>query len=170
VSLVLRTFNDSDFMKRLFLLLAILVLPMTTFACDTCKLPQPAAGQRVVEYDLTIAEQTVSPAGKAVRGFTINGGIPGPTLRFREGDFARIRVHNRLKTETTSTHWHGLLLPNEQDGVPHVTTPPIQPGTTHTFGFDLRHSGTYWYHSHTHLQEQNGVFGSIVVCHVMASR
>jgi len=150
-------------MKRLFLLLAALGLPMTSFACDTCKLPQPAPGQRVVEYDLTIAEQTVSPAGRAVHGFTINGGIPGPTLRFREGDFARIRVHNQLKHETTSTHWHGLLLPNEQDGVPHVTTPPIQPGTTHTFGFDLRHSGTYWYHSHTHLQEQNGVFGSIVV-------
>jgi FtsP/CotA-like multicopper oxidase with cupredoxin domain len=136
---------------------------MPNYACDTCKLPQPALGQRVVEYDLTIEEQTVSPAGKAVRGFTINGGIPGPTLRFLEGDFARIRVHNHLKRETTSTHWHGLLLPNEQDGVPHVTTPPIQPGTTHTFGFDLRHSGTYWYHSHTHLQEQNGVFGSIVV-------
>lgn len=150
-------------MKRLFLLLAAFGLPMTIFACDTCKLPQPAPGQRVVEYDLTIAEQIVSPAGKAVRGFTINGSIPGPTLRFREGDFARIRVHNQLEQETTSTHWHGLLLPNEQDGVPHVTTPPIQPGTTHRFGFDLRHSGTYWYHSHTHLQEQNGVFGSIVV-------
>ena len=115
------------------------------------------------EYDLTIAEQTVSPAGTPVRGFTINGGIPGPTLRFKEGDWARIRVHNQLKDKETSTHWHGLLLPNEQDGVPHVTTPPILPGQTHTFEFQLRHSGTYWYHSHTHLQEQNGVFGSIVV-------
>jgi FtsP/CotA-like multicopper oxidase with cupredoxin domain len=138
-------------------------VPMTAFSCDACKAIRPAAGPRVVEYDLTIAEQSVSPAGKSVRGFTINGGIPGPTLRFREGDFARIRVHNHLKRQTTSTHWHGLLLPNAQDGVPHVTTPPIQPGETHTFGFDLRHSGTYWYHSHTHLQEQNGVFGSIVV-------
>ena len=149
-------------MKRI-LLLALLGPSLATLACDHCKIPKPAAGQHVVEYDLTIAEQTVNPAGKAVHGFTINGGIPGPTLRFREGDFARIRVHNQLKHETTSTHWHGLLLPNEQDGVPHVTTPPIEPGTTHTFGFDLRHSGTYWYHSHTHLQEQNGVFGSIVV-------
>jgi len=156
-----QTFNDSIFMKHI--LLALLGPSLAALACDNCKVPKPAVGQRVVEYDLTIAEQTVSPAGKAVRGFTINGGIPGPTLRFREGDFARIRVHNQLKRESTSTHWHGLLLPNEQDGVPHVTTPPIQPGTTHTFGFDLRHSGTYWYHSHTHLQEQNGVFGSIVV-------
>ncbi len=145
------------------ILLALLGPTLATLACDNCKVPKPAAGQRVVEYDLTIAEQTVSPAGKAVHGFTINGGIPGPTLRFREGDFARIRVHNKLKHETTSTHWHGLLLPNEQDGVPHVTTPPIEPGTTHSFGFDLRNSGTYWYHSHTHLQKQNGVFGSIVV-------
>lgn len=133
-----------------------------TRACDDC-LAKPKAGQTVVEYDLIIEEATVSPAGSPVKAFTINGGIPGPTLRFREGDFARIRVHNRLKRETTSTHWHGLLLPNEQDGVPHVTTPPILPGTTHTFGFDLRHSGTYWYHSHTHLQEQNGVYGSIIV-------
>ena len=117
----------------------------------------------MVEYDLTIAEQTVSPAGTPVRGFTINGGIPGPTLRFKEGDWARIRVHNQLKDKETSTHWHGLLLPNKEDGVPHVTTPPILPGQTHTFEFQLRHSGTYWYHSHTHLQEQNGVFGSIVV-------
>jgi FtsP/CotA-like multicopper oxidase with cupredoxin domain len=71
-------------------------------------------------------------------------------------------VHNHLDVET-STHWHGLLLPNSQDGVPHVTTPPIGPGESHTFEFELRQSGTYWYHSHTHLQEQNGVYGSIVV-------
>jgi len=105
----------------------------------------------------------MTPAGRAVKAFTINGGIPGPTLRFREGDLARIRVHNELKDTDTSTHWHGLLLPNEQDGVPHVTTPPILPGQTHAFEFELKHAGTYWYHSHTHLQEQNGVFGSIVV-------
>lgn len=134
-----------------------------SWACDDCKRSQPAAGQRVVEYDLHIAEQDMSPAGKKVRVLAINGSIPGPVLRFREGDFARIRVHNDLKDETTSTHWHGLLLPNREDGVPHITTPPIQPGTTHTFGFTLRHSGTYWFHSHTHLQEQRGVYGGIVV-------
>lgn len=117
----------------------------------------------MVEYDLAITAQTVSPAGRPVRGLVINGGIPGPVLRFREGDVARIRVHNRLKHEETSTHWHGLLLPNEQDGVPHVTTSPIQPGGTHVFEFPLTHAGTYWYHSHTHLQEQSGVYGSIVV-------
>lgn len=124
-----------------------------------------AAQARVVEYDLEIAEQSWSPGNgvKAVRALTLNGGIPGPTLRFREGDTARIRVHNRLEGEETSIHWHGLLLPNAQDGVPHVTTPPIQPGTTHTFEFPLIHSGTYWFHSHTGLQEQSGVYGSIVI-------
>jgi len=122
-----------------------------------------AVSARVVEYDLTVAEQKLSPAGKPVRVLTINGGIPGPVLRFQEGDFARIRVHNQLVGEETSIHWHGILLPNEQDGVPHVTTPPILPGTTHTFEFPIRQSGTYWYHSHTHLQEQSGVYGSIVI-------
>ncbi len=148
-------------MHRLFL--PLLFLPLhAALACDTCQTSTARRG-RVVEYDLHIAEQTVRPAGRAVRGLTINGGIPGPVLRFREGDFARIRVHNHLKNEETSTHWHGLLLPNVQDGVPHVTTPPILPGKTHTFEFDLRHSGTYWYHSHTHFQEQSGVYGAIVV-------
>lgn len=127
-------------------------------------LPLPARAA-LVEYDLAIEETRWSPDAslRPVRALTINGGIPGPTLRFREGDVARIRVHNRLKREETSIHWHGLLLPNAQDGVPHVTTPPIQPGTTHTFEFELRHAGTYWYHSHTGLQEQSGVYGSIVV-------
>lgn len=148
-------------MKFLFAF-AALALPAAAVACDDCKTRRPVTGP-LVEYDLYITEQTVSPAGKPVRGLTINGGIPGPTLRFREGDFARIRVHNQLKDEETSTHWHGLLLPNQEDGVPHVTTPPILPGKTHTFEFELRHSGTYWYHSHTHLQEQSGVYGSIVV-------
>ena len=148
-------------MKR-FLLLALFGPSLAVLACDNCKKSRIPAGARVIEYDLHIREQTVRPAGKAVRGFTINDDMPGPTLRFREGEWARIRVHNHLDVET-STHWHGLLLPNEQDGVPHVTTPPILPGSTHTFEFELRHSGTYWYHSHTHLQEQNGVYGSIVV-------
>lgn len=123
----------------------------------------PAAGAKVVEYDLHIAETTVTPAGKPVAGLSINGTIPGPVLRFTEGDWARIRVHNDLAHHSTSTHWHGLLLPNPQDGVPEVTTPSIQPGTTTTFEFPIIQSGTYWYHSHTHLQEQQGLYGAIVI-------
>ncbi len=124
-----------------------------------------AGHARIVEYDLDIARARFSPGAglRPVPAITVNGGIPGPTLRFREGDTARIRVHNRLGNEETSTHWHGIALPVAQDGVPGVTTPSIKPGTTHTFEFKLTHSGTYWYHSHTALQEQSGVYGSIVV-------
>jgi len=89
--------------------------------------------------------------------------ISAPTLRFKQGDTAFIRVHNRLKNEETSIHWHGLLLPNEMDGVPYLTTPPIPAGGHHDFAFPLKHAGTYWYHSHTGLQEQRGVYGAIVV-------
>ena len=85
---------------------------------------------RVVEYDLNVTEARWSPEPeiKPSRALMLNGGIPGPTLRFREGDTARIRVKNLLKREETSIHWHGLLVPNSQDGVPYVTTPPIQAG------------------------------------------
>ena len=96
-------------MNPRFLTLTLLsLLSSVAIACDDCKKASKINGP-VVEYDLTIAEQTVSPAGTPVRGFTINGGIPGPTLRFKEGDWARIRVHNQLKDKETSTHWHGLL-------------------------------------------------------------
>ncbi|WP_411847215.1 multicopper oxidase domain-containing protein [Roseibacillus persicicus] len=122
----------------------------------------PLAG-KIVEYNLTISETTLSPAGKERRALTINDGIPGPTLRFREGDTARITVHNDLPKEETSLHWHGLLVPNAMDGVPYLTTPPIPAGGERVFEFPLTHSGTYWYHSHTGLQEQQGVYGSIVI-------
>lgn len=135
----------------------------TATAIASVLLSLPTAHAKEVEYDLTIAKQRQAPAGKVVSVLTINGGIPGPTLRFREGDTAVLRVHNHLKKEETSIHWHGLLVPNSEDGVPYLTTPPIKPGTSRTFRFPLRHSGTYWYHSHTGLQEQRGVYGSIVV-------
>jgi FtsP/CotA-like multicopper oxidase with cupredoxin domain len=134
---------------------AILIFLTTALLCHA----------RVVEYDLDVARENYSPGNglKAVSALTVNGGIPGPTLRFREGDTARIRVHNHLDHEETSIHWHGIILPVAQDGVPGVTTPAIPAGGSHTFEFKLLHSGTYWYHSHTGLQEQRGTFGSIVV-------
>lgn len=115
-----------------------------------------------VTYDLVIDEQTVTITGKPKRAMTINGGIPGPTMRFKEGDVAVIRVHNKLKTET-SLHWHGILLPNKQDGVSYLNTPPIHAGDTYTFEYPLVQSGTYWFHSHTRYQEQVGVYGSIAI-------
>ena len=118
-------------------------------------------GKRV-EYDLTIDEQMVNFTGKSRPAITINGGIPGPTMRFTEGDVAVIHLHNKLKTEA-SLHWHGLLVPNIEDGVPYVTTPPIMPGTTRTFEYPLVQSGTYWFHAHTGFLEQLGVYGSIVI-------
>lgn len=136
-------------MKTIFILLSLCTL---------------AAHARVVEYELTITRRDWSPGDlKPVTALTVNGGIPGPTLRFREGDTARIHVRNLLPDEETSVHWHGIVLPVAQDGVPHVTTPPIPAGGSHLFEFKLPHSGTYWYHSHTTLQEQEGVYGSIVV-------
>lgn len=117
----------------------------------------------ITAYSLDIAETNLAPAGRPVAALTINGTVPGPTLRFRVGDVARIVVRNRLAAGETSLHWHGLLLPNLEDGVPHLTTPPIPAGTERTFEFLLKHAGTYWYHSHTGLQEQRGVYGSIVV-------
>ena len=113
-------------------------------------------------YNLTIKQEKVNRAGKEVIGMTINGSIPGPTLRFKEGGYAVIYVKNEMDVET-SVHWHGLLLPNFYDGVPYLTTPPILPGETQKYEFPLRQSGTYWYHSHTMLQEQSGVYGSFVI-------
>ena len=116
----------------------------------------------VVEIKLTIARETVQITGNPTTGMTINGGIPGPTLRFRQGDLARIHVHNKMDVDT-SIHWHGVLVPPDMDGVPYITFPPIKPGTTFTYEFPIRQAGTYWYHSHTSLQEQSGVYGSIVI-------
>ncbi len=113
-------------------------------------------------YNLTIRQETVKKGGKETHGMTVNRSIPGPTIRFKEGDYAVIYVKNEMDVET-SVHWHGLLLPNFYDGVPYLTTPPIEPGQTQKYEFPLKQSGTYWYHSHTMLQEQSGVYGSIII-------
>jgi len=121
-----------------------------------------------VEYDLTIARSTVNFTGKDRPAMTINGGIPGPVVEFTEGDDAVLRVHNAMDVPT-SIHWHGLLVPPDMDGVPFITYPPIQPGTTFTYRFPSRQAGSYWYHSHSELQEQKGVYGAIVI-HPRSSR
>lgn len=122
-----------------------------------------AALAEVVEVELTLARRPVTIADAGLpAAMTVNGGIPGPVLRFREGDTARIHVHNAMD-EDTSIHWHGLLVPPGMDGVPYVSFPPIAPHSTFTYEFPIRQSGTYWYHSHTRLQEQRGVYGAIVI-------
>ncbi len=117
---------------------------------------------KTIDYDLTIDYKKVSFKGGITKGMVVNGTIPAPTLYFKEGDTAQIQVTNKTD-EDTSVHWHGLLLPNHQDGVPYVNHPPIEPGKSHLFTFNLRQSGTYWYHAHTGLQEQRGVYGAIVI-------
>ncbi len=125
---------------------------------DTVALSAP----RTVVYHLHISDTTVNYTGKPRRAIAVNGQIPGPELRFTEGDTAEIHVHNTLRTES-SVHWHGLILPNRMDGVPYLTTAPIPAGGTAVYRFPLVQSGTYWYHSHTGLQEQIGLYGPLVI-------
>lgn len=121
-----------------------------------------SAHAKTVEYELHIREEAVNITGKNVRALTINNSLPAPTLEFTEGDIAKIKIINHLK-QNTSLHWHGLLVPNSQDGVPGVTQSPIPGGTSYSYEFPLKHAGTYWYHSHTDLQEQRGLYGAIVI-------
>ncbi len=114
------------------------------------------------QYDLTIGRTAVAIDGKRGNAITVNGTIPAPLLRWREGDEVTLRVHNRLN-EDTSIHWHGILIPFQMDGVPGVSFPGIKPGETFTYRFPVRQSGTYWYHSHAGLQEQAGHYGPIVI-------
>lgn len=120
------------------------------------------SAQKVVRYDLYVKDTLVHFAGKEKRAIAVNGQIPMPTLIFTEGDTAEIHVHNQLKEET-SLHWHGLFLPNKEDGVPNLTQMPIQPNTTHIYRFPIIQNGTHWYHSHSGLQEQIGMYGNFVM-------
>lgn len=114
------------------------------------------------EFELDIVEMPVNFTGRPRMATTINGSIPAPTLHWREGDTVTIRVTNHLK-ESTSIHWHGLILPWNMDGVPGVSFKGIPPGETFTYRFELQQSGTYWYHSHSGLQEMTGMYGAIII-------
>jgi CopA family copper-resistance protein len=118
--------------------------------------------QKVVRYDLYVRDTTVNFTGKMKRAIAVNGQIPMPTLTFTEGDTAEIYVHNELNEET-SLHWHGLFLPNKYDGVPYLTQMPIKAHTTHLYRFPIIQHGTHWYHSHTKLQEQLGMYGALIL-------
>jgi CopA family copper-resistance protein len=136
-------------MKKLFTLVTFL-LAFTTVA------------QKIVRYDLYVRDTLVNFAGKEKRAIAVNGQIPMPTLTFTEGDIAEIIVHNKLK-EGTTLHWHGLMLPNQYDGVPYLNQMPIKPGETFTYRFPIIQNGTHWYHSHSGLQEQIGMYGSMIL-------
>ena len=136
------------------------VLPGGAWASPPQRLPHDELSG--TEFDLRIGETAVSITGRARRALTINGSIPGPTLRWREGDTVTMRVSNTLD-EATSIHWHGILLPANMDGVPGLSFSGIHPGETFTYSFVVRQSGTYWYDSHSGFQEQRGLYAPLVI-------
>ena len=119
-------------------------------------------GQKVVKYDLYVKDTLVHYGNKAKRAIAVNGQIPMPTLTFTEGDTAEIHVHNEMD-EPTSLHWHGIYLPNSEDGVPFLTQLPIRPRSTYIYRFPIIQNGTHWYHSHTGMQEQIGMYGALIL-------
>ena len=145
------TSKELFFMKKTTFVLSLLLIAFTTIFA-----------QKTVRYDLYIADTTVTFGEEAKRAIAVNGTIPMPTLTFTQGDTAEIYVHNNLNEET-SLHWHGLFLPNRYDGVPNLTQMPIKPHTTHLYTFPIVQSGTHWYHSHSRLQEQIGMYGAFIM-------
>ncbi|MEE5053492.1 copper resistance system multicopper oxidase [Pseudomonas alliivorans] len=114
------------------------------------------------EFDLFIGETPVNLTGSPRTAMTVNGGLPGPLLRWREGDTVTLRVKNRLK-DITSIHWHGIILPANMDGVPGLSFDGIAPDGMYVYRFKVRQNGTYWYHSHSGFQEQSGVYGPLII-------
>jgi CopA family copper-resistance protein len=125
-----------------------------------------AASQAAVlsgtEFDLSIDALTVNYTGAQRTATAVNGQLPAPLLRWREGDTVTIRVTNRMPVHS-SIHWHGVLVPAEMDGVPGLSFPGIAPGETYVYRFRVKQHGTYWYHAHTRFQEQTGLYGPIVI-------
>ena len=130
-----------------------------SFAQAASALPRELRG---TQFDLSIGELPVDFTGRRRLATVVNGQLPAPLLRWREGDTVTLRVTNRLRV-SSSIHWHGILLPTGMDGVPGMSFPGIAPGETFTYRFPVRQSGTYWYHSHSGFQEQTGLYGPIVV-------
>ncbi len=136
-------------MLRFIIALLVILFPFSAMA-------------EMVIYEFDIAKTIVNKTGTPVMGMSVGGQTPGPVITAIEGDILRVTFHNKMDVET-SIHWHGILLPNEQDGVPVLTTSVIAAGNSHTFEYPIIQSGTYWYHSHTGLQEQRGVYGAMVL-------
>ncbi|MFT6430155.1 MAG: CopA family copper-resistance protein [Halopseudomonas sp.] len=133
----------------------------TTLLAGALGLLLPAIGL-AGEYSLTVDRVQIDTGDFAKEGIGYNGKSPGPVMRFKEGEEVSIKVTNNLD-EMTSIHWHGLILPYKQDGVPGISFPGIKPGETFTYNFPITQSGTYWFHSHSGFQEPDGAYGAIVI-------
>ena len=129
------------------------------FAAKSVAAPPILSGN---SFHLVVEQVPVNYTGRSAYATAVNGSVPAPTLRWREGDTVTLSVTNRLK-ETTSIHWHGIRSPSDMDGVPGLSFPGIAPGATFLYRFPVRQSGTYWYHSHSHFQEQTGQYGAIII-------
>lgn len=150
-------------LKRNKLLSVFIILLLSasslSFASMNSGTPSELSGKTI---DLAIDEIPITVDGRVGKAIAINGSVPGPLLRLREGDDVTLGVTNRLK-EPTSLHWHGLLVPSDMDGVPGVSYGGIMPGATFTYHFHLKQSGTYWFHSHSGGQEQAGAYAPIII-------
>ncbi|MBS0215701.1 MAG: copper resistance system multicopper oxidase [Proteobacteria bacterium] len=139
--------------------------PRQGWALRSAGQPEVLAG---TDFDLSIGEMAVDFTGKARTAVTVNGSLPAPLLRWKEGSTVNIRVRNALQRNSmhdgeASIHWHGILLPANMDGVPGLSFDGIRPGESYLYRFDVRQSGTYWYHSHSGFQEQRGLYGPLII-------
>jgi CopA family copper-resistance protein len=152
-----------QFVTGLGLVVAGAHIPFESANAAVARVGQPPPVElRGTEFDLSIASLPVNLTGRKATAVAVNGTLPGPLLRWREGDTVTVRVANRLGVDT-SLHWHGILLPSNMDGVPGFSFHGIRPGETFAYRFQLKQAGTYWYHAHSSLQEAKGVYGAIVV-------
>ena len=142
---------------------ALLGLGLSThspYAAASTRQPLPSLSG--TNFDIDIGYKTVNYTGRERTATAFNGSVPGPILRWREGDRVILRVTNHLAHDS-SIHWHGIILPANMDGVPGISFDGIKPGETFTYQFDVRQNGTFWYHSHSGFQEQTGMYGAIVI-------
>jgi len=135
-------------------------LPLSATAASSAAALRELRGSA---FDLSIGQTPVNFTGRTCQAITVNGSLPAPVLRWREGETVTLRVRNALPDAATSIHWHGILLPANMDGVPGMSFNGIAPGETYVYRFQLKQSGTYWYHSHSMFQEQSGLYGALVV-------